>query len=192
VYVCEKRYQQDRDVYRPCTKKDDPRLRTLRKKRPAKDDEPLVAKGMSFVERLRRDYSASKRLGQWFPLCGTAMGGFTIQTVGFDVLQLLLVCVLTSFCGMSRDIRKSFCSGMCSEIGALCMMLVFSLSMFFVPTGGGSDVERERIMYGDSGQSSVHYMINGMKWSMSVGLLGRILFLSWFVGNNESEIPVKD
>ena len=41
-------------------------------------------------------------IGQWFPLCGTVLDHQMTQTVGFDIIQLLVVCLLTAFCGMPR------------------------------------------------------------------------------------------
>ena len=55
--------------------------------------------------RLRRDYGVvmnHELIGQWFPLCGTVLDHQMTQTVGFDIIQLLVVCLLTAFCGMPR------------------------------------------------------------------------------------------
>ena len=76
---------------------------------------------------------------------------------------------------MSKETRKLFCTGMCSEIGALLLMLIFSMSMFFVPTSEKD--EREMMLYGGEGQKAVLNIIGLMKWGLSLGLLGRIVFL---------------
>ena len=210
-YVCERRYQKSRDIYRPCTKRDDPKLRkdTIRLNTKngdffdnddddynSNDDDHDIGininindgiatatdkvkeqeKGISFVDRLRRDYGVvmnHELIGQWFPLCGTVLDHQMTQTVGFDIIQLLVVCLLTAFCGMPRDIRSSFCGNICSELGALMLMLFFSLSMFFIPMSEDDGQDRIPIP-GELGQKTVFHIISVMKWSMTLGLLGRI------------------
>ena len=121
-------------------------------------------------------------IGQWFPLCGTVLDHQMTQTVGFDIIQLLVVCLLTAFCGMPRDIRSSFCGNICSELGALMLMLFFSLSMFFIPMSEDDGQDRIPIP-GELSQKTVFYIISVMKWSMTLGLLGRIgksvCFFQW-------------
>lgn len=155
VYICEKRYKQDRDVYRPCTKKDDPKFRMLSNSKPKKG-------GVSFVVSLRRDYGVQEMnkeyIGQWFPLCGCKLE-HELQIVGYDILQLILVCFLTSFCAMPRNTRNCFnCKADAPEIGALILLFVFSLSLFFV---------------GDERGGLIAYI----KCTISIGLGGRIMYL---------------
>ena len=177
VYMCEMTYQESRDIYRSCTRRDD----LLFGLESGDEESSKMHVDLSFITRLRRAYGVGDQMetkeetGQWIPLCGTSMTSRVRQTVAVDTLQLIFVCLLTSFCGMSKETRKLFCTGMCSEIGALLLMLIFSMSMFFVPTSEKD--EREMMLYGGEGQKAVLNIIGLMKWGLSLGLLGRIVFL---------------